>query len=891
MTSALRTVTLPLDGAPQSSSFMHWPQKAPTDVLDYSLDITAWLGDNGQTVKSWNATPSPASIFVTSKIQGPTGTVFTAVLSGGTDSTWYNVTFSFTFSDGTSIARPVWIFCEAAGALSTSWPPFPADSERTANKDIPGGYAGIAADGSVPALANNPQVASVLAVYGNANLVQGGGVGIGTGTDQSSVLPINASSGNALAFAIADQFGSTAFEINLDGSRVGLPGFDLHYTTTIPWGVSDTFGNLSHWIDAKGNWHTPAQDVIGLPSGYPAFAWGDEAGNVLFTSDDILALVNAQTGTAPVQAVSNTALAQVVSGSPSAVAAATASLTLPLLPTAATTANCTLWLSADQGVFSNTGGTVPATSGQTVAVWNDRSGNGNNAFQPTAANRPTYGFDSAGFPVLQFNGSSQAFNHPVTSEPACIIAVHKLSGIADTNSNRSYCIMHCEDTSGSALGAWWMRAMSDDAGNGYSTRNFLRVTASDTAAGATYKACATSQPVVGAWDIFGVTNNGSAISTFKGMQRCGTPTPIGAFPLRTPLAGSGNGLIGVALYNKQLSSWYSGSIAEIIMFSTVPSAAEFNGIVAYLQQKYAVTTAGTSGGYVWPCFVGTGTNENGLLEGLTMLRSSDSLTWNYRPVHYVPRAYHPRDMSMIAFGGQLLLAHSTWTGSACPFGFDMASSTDGFNFYPFQFVDLTHGTNFPTAISGGASPNLWAPEWVVNDDHTPFLVGGLPVILGSLFNQNGNVATAQYYLMQPTDATFTTWNCLGLVAGLPTAIIDGFIRYDRTRAVFTCVICNSQRDSLWQSSSLLGPYSEIGSGTDPHAWSSRMSNPSIEGMSILRVGNIERVFLDNDGTGYYTSDNTSITAGGWSTPTKISAPFTPQHGTPMPVSACGGLIV
>ncbi len=63
-----------------------------------------------------------------------------------------------------------------------------------------------------------------------------------------------------------------------------------------------------------------------------------------------------------------------------------------------------LWLMASKGTFSDVGVTAAVNNG-TIAQWNDQSGNGNNAAQVTAGNRPIYrtGQDN-GLPALQFTG-------------------------------------------------------------------------------------------------------------------------------------------------------------------------------------------------------------------------------------------------------------------------------------------------------------------------------------------------------------------------------------------------------------------------------------------------------------------------------------------------------
>lgn len=64
-----------------------------------------------------------------------------------------------------------------------------------------------------------------------------------------------------------------------------------------------------------------------------------------------------------------------------------------------------IWLMADKGAYTDAGITLAADL-NTVQRWHDNSGNGRNAFQNTAGNRPIYrtGQDN-GFPALQFTGN------------------------------------------------------------------------------------------------------------------------------------------------------------------------------------------------------------------------------------------------------------------------------------------------------------------------------------------------------------------------------------------------------------------------------------------------------------------------------------------------------
>lgn len=63
-----------------------------------------------------------------------------------------------------------------------------------------------------------------------------------------------------------------------------------------------------------------------------------------------------------------------------------------------------LWLDATQNVFSDAGIT-PAVNGNGVQQWGDRSGNGNNVTQGTAASRPTFTTAQLnGLPTINFDG-------------------------------------------------------------------------------------------------------------------------------------------------------------------------------------------------------------------------------------------------------------------------------------------------------------------------------------------------------------------------------------------------------------------------------------------------------------------------------------------------------
>ena len=68
------------------------------------------------------------------------------------------------------------------------------------------------------------------------------------------------------------------------------------------------------------------------------------------------------------------------------------------------------WFSADVGVYSDAGGTVAATNGSPVALWQDRSGLGRDAYQNVAANCPSLATGVVnGLPVVRTNYPTAAY--------------------------------------------------------------------------------------------------------------------------------------------------------------------------------------------------------------------------------------------------------------------------------------------------------------------------------------------------------------------------------------------------------------------------------------------------------------------------------------------------
>lgn len=64
--------------------------------------------------------------------------------------------------------------------------------------------------------------------------------------------------------------------------------------------------------------------------------------------------------------------------------------TPPVIP------DCVIWLRADLGVYTTSGGSTPSGNGDPVGRWEDQSGAGNHVAQATAGNRPTLSTSTVG---------------------------------------------------------------------------------------------------------------------------------------------------------------------------------------------------------------------------------------------------------------------------------------------------------------------------------------------------------------------------------------------------------------------------------------------------------------------------------------------------------------
>lgn len=215
-------------------------------------------------------------------------------------------------------------------------------------------------------------------------------------------------------------------------------------------------------------------------------------------------------------------------------------------------AGCSQWFRADLGLYQTTDTSTPVTAnGQTVGLWLDQSGNGKNATQSTAANRPTYTATVAAannMPALAFDNSNDSMlTSLVIQNPFTIFAVWSTAD--GTVGRRVY-----EGSSNWMMGCYNGNVLACAAGGfntgGSITDNvFLIQMVKQTTGGGTM------------W------KNGTQIATVD----------VGNAPVTGSLSGPST------------SQWVNGYIAEIIVYDTQLGTSDRQVIEQYLGTRYNIT--------------------------------------------------------------------------------------------------------------------------------------------------------------------------------------------------------------------------------------------------------------------------------------------------------------
>lgn len=211
-------------------------------------------------------------------------------------------------------------------------------------------------------------------------------------------------------------------------------------------------------------------------------------------------------------------------------------------------AGLVLWLAADSGVTTASGA---------VSQWNDLSPSHNNATQVTALDRPTYNTSDASFnnrPSVTFNGSTQFLS--LSSSPLvapCTVIV-------------------CGNTTAQA-------GQGDILEDGVSTE--LIVSAAPSQIGA-YAGTALVSPIATSSPfVVGAVYNGASSSIYQN-------APFAPIVAGTTGAGAVGGASCSIGASTGPSNFFNGTIAEVLVYNSVLSAAQLRQVFAYLQGKYAL---------------------------------------------------------------------------------------------------------------------------------------------------------------------------------------------------------------------------------------------------------------------------------------------------------------
>lgn len=262
-----------------------------------------------------------------------------------------------------------------------------------------------------------------------------------------------------------------------------------------------------------------------------------------------------------------TTTVKAISAGPNYTTSAVASITIQVDTSTANVPRTGLvtWLKSDYGV---------TTSGSNVTNWTDFSGLGNNASQATSTKQPTFVTNAVnGFPALSFDGTSDYMQLPsgmagfagttiyIVASPTTITLARRLLdfGSGVTNNNN---LTVSEFVSGANKGS------SLVSYNG-STSSIVSSTTGLTAS--TFQVLEYLQNA----------NNGGTLFTNGTQTATGTVTNINQVTRTT-------NVIGAACNN---NDWFSGSIAEVLVYNTALTPTDRGNVQTYLKNKYGINAA------------------------------------------------------------------------------------------------------------------------------------------------------------------------------------------------------------------------------------------------------------------------------------------------------------
>lgn len=225
-----------------------------------------------------------------------------------------------------------------------------------------------------------------------------------------------------------------------------------------------------------------------------------------------------------------------------------------------------LWLRADVGVERISGA---------VSLWADQSGSGNDVFQGTAGNRPTYQVGVInGQPVVRFNGTSHTLVSAAAIKPSniTVMAVYRptAAGTSPTLISQSYNV--------SATNGWGLRAGANSNLVPYADLN-INATATTTSSATT--------TALNSAHLLAATYDGAERKIYLGGVLKATTAVAGSLSYGTATVFRVGSYLG--------NNYFNGDLAEVLVYDRALSDSERNEVEAYLYAKYGVGTQPTTG--------------------------------------------------------------------------------------------------------------------------------------------------------------------------------------------------------------------------------------------------------------------------------------------------------
>ena len=112
--STTRYIDLPYGSTATPNQILMWPAKDPGDTLDFTLDITGWLLDDGASTVA--AVTGTAQTGITATLESSsTSPVIVFRIAGGTAPTTYYLNIQVTLSSGEVLYRTIYVPVNVVG--------------------------------------------------------------------------------------------------------------------------------------------------------------------------------------------------------------------------------------------------------------------------------------------------------------------------------------------------------------------------------------------------------------------------------------------------------------------------------------------------------------------------------------------------------------------------------------------------------------------------------------------------------------------------------------------------------------------------------------------------------------------------------------------------------